>query len=52
MEGLPGIYKKEREHKAISAAPNGVKRNREKINELEKRIAKLEKKINLFLKYK
>ena len=45
MEGLPGLYKREREQKAVVAAPDGVRRNREKINELEKRIAQLEKKI-------
>jgi len=45
MGGLPEIYKKARERRAIAAAPDGVKRNREKINELERRIAKLEKKI-------
>ena len=44
-EGLPGLYRRKRGQEAVAAAPNGVKRNREKINELEKRIIQLEKKI-------
>ena len=45
-EGLPGLYRKARERKAIAAAPDGVTRNSEKISALEKRIIKLERKIN------
>ena len=45
MKGLPGIYRRAREQKAVAAAPDGVKRNSKKISELEERIAKLEKKI-------
>lgn len=44
-EGLPGLYRRERERKAVAAAPDGVKRNSKKISELEKRIVELEKKI-------
>ena len=45
MEGLPGIYKREREQNVIAAAPDGVESNSKKISELEKRIMQLEKKI-------
>jgi len=44
-EGLPGLYKKERERRAIAASPYGVEINSNKIRELEKRIIELEKKI-------
>lgn len=44
-EGLPGIYKREREQKAIATALNGVRSNSKKLRELEERIAQLEKKI-------
>ena len=45
-EGLPGLYKKEREAFKVAATPDGVRRNSKKISELEKRIIELEEKTN------
>jgi len=45
-KGLPGVYRRERQQRAVAAAPDGVRRNSKKISELEKRIARLEKEIN------
>ena len=45
-EGLPGLYKRARKQKAIAAAPDGIKRNREEISKLKERVVALEKKIN------
>ncbi len=42
-EGLPGLYREDREEEAIANAPDGVKENSKEINRLEKRIEKLEK---------
>ena len=45
-EGLPGLFKKERERKAVAAAPDGIRRNSKKISGLEERIIELEEKKN------
>ncbi len=42
-EGLPGLFRKEREAFEVAAAPAGVEDNSKKISKLEKRIIKLEK---------
>ena len=44
-EGLPGLYRKKRQQRAVAAAPDGVRRNSRKIGDLEKRIVELEKKM-------
>ena len=44
-EGLPGIYRRRREQRAVASAPDGVKRNSKEINDLKRRVAELEKKM-------
>ena len=44
-EGLPGLYRKERDAFKVVAAPAGVESNSKKISKLENRIVELEKKM-------
>lgn len=43
--GLPGIYKKDRERRAVANAPGVARRNREEIASLEERVTALEKEV-------
>jgi len=45
LKGLPGLYKKARQQKAVAAAPDGVEASSKEINKLKEWVAKLEKKI-------
>ena len=44
-EGLPGLYRKEREAFKVATTSTGVESNSKKISRLEERIVELEKKI-------
>jgi len=46
-EGLPGIYRRDREARARASAPRVAKANRKEIEKIKERLSKIEAKLNI-----